>query len=104
MPHVPVAQNLSGHGLQRRLGVTGIRNSLIPVAKRNSRSVISPSFSTTVEKAGACTYKGNETLRADVRLAPNSGARADIPGSPLWAKARSRCAPARCAGARAERP
>ena len=33
----------------------------------------------------ACTHKGNETLRACVRLALNSGARADIPGSPLWA-------------------
>src|SRR4029077_12933098 len=31
---------------------------------------------------GACTQKSNETLRAYVRLAPNSGARADIPGSP----------------------
>jgi hypothetical protein len=38
--------------MQRRLGVTGIRNSLIPVAAK-SRSVISPSFSTMVEKAGA---------------------------------------------------
>jgi hypothetical protein len=34
MPYVPVAQDLSGHGLQRRLGVTGIRNSLIPVAAK----------------------------------------------------------------------
>jgi hypothetical protein len=41
--------------------------------------------------------------RGDFRLALNSGARADIPGPPLWATARSRCAPARCAGARAER-
>jgi hypothetical protein len=29
--------------------------------------------------------KSNETLGADVCLAPNSGARADIPGPPLWA-------------------
>jgi hypothetical protein len=29
--------------------------------------------------------KSNETLRAYVRLTPNSGARADIPGPPLWA-------------------
>jgi hypothetical protein len=34
MPYVPIAQDLSGHGLQRRLGVTGIRNSLIPVAAK----------------------------------------------------------------------
>ena len=31
---LPVAQDLSGHGLQRRIGVTGIRNSLIPVAAK----------------------------------------------------------------------
>jgi hypothetical protein len=31
---VPVPQNLSGHGVQRRLGVTGVRNSLIPVAAK----------------------------------------------------------------------
>jgi hypothetical protein len=34
MPYVPVAHNLSGHGLQRRLGVTSIRNSLIPVTAK----------------------------------------------------------------------
>jgi hypothetical protein len=34
MPYVPVAQDLSGHDMQRRLGVTGIRNSLIPVAAK----------------------------------------------------------------------
>ena len=50
MPYVPIAQDLSGHGLQRRLGVTGIRNSLIPVTA-NFRSVISSSLSTIVEKA-----------------------------------------------------
>jgi hypothetical protein len=32
----------------------------------------------------------HETLRAYVRLAPNSGARADIPGPPLWATERTR--------------
>ena len=30
-----------------------------------------------------------------VSLAPNSGVRADIPGPPLWANARNRCAIAR---------
>jgi len=34
MRYVPVAQNLSGHGLQHRLGVTSIRNSLIPLAAK----------------------------------------------------------------------
>jgi len=34
---------------------------------------------------GRVLEKANETLRAYVRLAPNSGARADIPGPPLWA-------------------
>jgi hypothetical protein len=36
--------------------------------------------------------ESNETLRAYVRLTPNSGARADIPRPPLWANSR----PARC--------
>ena len=36
--------------MQRRLGFTGIRNSLIPVTA-NFRSVISSSLSTIVEKA-----------------------------------------------------
>jgi hypothetical protein len=39
-----------------------------------------------------------------VCLCPNSGAIADIPQPPLRARAQSRCAPARCTGARAEGP
>jgi hypothetical protein len=33
----------------------------------------------------APTDKSDEPVRAYVWLAPNSGARADVPGSPLWA-------------------
>ena len=44
------------------------------------------------------------TCWPDIRLSPDSGGRPDIAQPPLGAKARSRCAPARCAGARAERP
>jgi hypothetical protein len=43
-------------------------------------------------------------LMFDVRYAPDSGAKADIADGPSRAMAQSRCAPARCAGARAERP
>jgi hypothetical protein len=44
-----------------------------------------PAFSTMVEKAGAYTHESNETIRAYVCSAPNSGTRADIPGPPLRA-------------------
>jgi hypothetical protein len=37
-------------------------------------------------------------------LLPGGGCGEDIPDGPLRANAQSRCAPARCAGARAERP
>src|ERR1700682_5617946 len=40
----------------------------------------------------------------DVRLPPESDHIADVGDWQLCAKAQSRCAPARCAGARAERP
>src|SRR5215471_7673068 len=40
----------------------------------------------------------------NVCLPPNSSGKQDILQPQLRAKARSRCAPARCAGARAERP
>src|SRR6516164_1981996 len=33
-----------------------------------------------------CSHKSNGALRACVRLPPNSGARADIPGPALWAR------------------
>jgi hypothetical protein len=40
---------------------------------------------------------------AYVRFSPVSDRTADIAGGPVGANAQSRCAPARCAGARAER-
>jgi hypothetical protein len=38
-----------------------------------------------------------------VRFEPLCGLKSDIAVGPSWARAQSRCAPARCAGARAER-
>jgi hypothetical protein len=54
----------------------------------------------------ACTYNQGAPDQGtfDVRCAPDSGAKADIADGPSRAIARSRCAPARCTGARAEGP
>src|ERR1035441_9526232 len=52
----------------------------------------------------AAAGKLNAKLKSDFRCYPNNGHAATASACPFCAKAQSRCAPARCAGARAEKP